>query len=113
MECIFCAIAAHNKEAEIVFERNEVLVIKDIHPKAPIHLLVIPKKHIASADAICEEDRSLIAEVILVARDAAQNAGLGGYKLVLNVGREGGQIIDHLHLHVLGGWDRAPGAVAV
>lgn len=105
MECIFCQIAVHDKEADILIENDQLIVVKDIHPKAPTHLLVIPKKHILSINELADEDRQIIAALIFCARDIAQSNGLEGYKLIFNVGRRGGQIIDHLHLHILGGWE--------
>lgn len=103
-ECIFCQITAHNKEAEILSEDDQLMVVKDIHPKAPTHLLVITKKHIHSVNELMDDDKRIVATMIFQARDTAAAQGLAGYKLVFNVGRQGGQIIDHLHLHILGGW---------
>lgn len=92
-----------------MFENERVMVIKDIKPSAPTHLLVIPKMkeyHINSVNDVREEDGTLIAEMFLIAKQVAKTHGLdtSGYKLVFNVGRGGGQIVDHLHLHLLGGW---------
>lgn len=100
-DCIFCKITNKEMDSEIVFENDKVIVIKDIKPKAPIHLLIIPKKHIPSVKEVGQEDKELLGELILVARELAEQKGLKGYKLMINVGREGGQIIDHLHLHLL------------
>ena len=85
-------------------ENDLFLAICDIHPKAPVHVLVLPKKHIVSAWHLKEPDTKLAGELILFANSVAQKLGIAkGYKLVFNVGRDGGQVIDHLHLHVLGG----------
>ena len=103
-ECIFCKIA--NKEIpteEIVYEDDKVLAFKDINPKAPLHLLIIPKKHILSIDHIEIEDKTLMGELILAAQKIAREKNLDGYKLHINVGRPAGQIVDHLHLHLLAG----------
>lgn len=104
MDCIFCKIVKGELASETMYENDAVRVIKDIHPKAPVHLLVISKSHIASVAELEPEHRDILADMIYSAKTSAQSAGLSGYKLVFNVGREGGQIIDHLHLHILGGW---------
>lgn len=99
--CLFCKIAKKEIPSEIVYEDEKVVVFKDINPQAPIHLLIIPKKHIPSVDHIEIEDKSLMGELILTAQRIAKEKDLKGYKLQINVGRDGGQIIDHLHLHLL------------
>jgi histidine triad (HIT) family protein len=106
MNCIFCQIVNKEKPADIVYEDENFLAFKDIYPKAPLHLLIVPKKHIPSIDHIEAEDKELIGEMFLVAKKIArdQKVALSGYKLVFNVGKGGGQIIDHLHLHLLAGW---------
>ena len=104
MECIFCKIAAGEAPSETVFEDAWVRVFKNIHPKAPVHLLVIPKAHIESIAHLEADHNDIIAKLIFAAKDAAHELGLTGYKLAFNVGRDGGQVIDHLHLHLLGGW---------
>lgn len=88
-----------------VFEDERVMVIKDIHPKAPVHILVMPKRHIESVAHLGEEDRAEVSYLVYTAKKVAEDLSLKGYKLVFNVGREGGQEVDHLHLHLLGGWD--------
>lgn len=105
MDCIFCKITQKKIPADIVFENELLMVFKDINPKTPIHLLTVPKKHIVSVGDMADSDAGLMGELILEARNTAQRAGLDGYKLLFNVGRRGGQIIDHVHLHILGGWD--------
>lgn len=104
-DCVFCKIANHQLNSEIIMENDKLLVIKDILPKAPVHLLVLPKEHIVSINEVTSETAPLIAEMITVAKEQANNAGVAetGYKLVFNVGKEGGQVIPHLHLHILGG----------
>jgi len=101
--CIFCKIANKILPAEIVYEDERVLVFKDIEPQAALHLLIIPKKHIPSVDHVGIEDKALMGELILVAQKIAQEKKLEGYKLQINVGRSAGQLIDHLHLHLLSG----------
>lgn len=102
-ECIFCKIINRELPSEIVFENAKFIAFKDINPKAKIHLLVVPKKHIASVNELEEEDKELIGELILTAKKVSQEQNLTGYKLVFNVGRKGGQMIDHIHLHLLSG----------
>ncbi len=104
MECIFCKIAQGTAPSETAYEDGEVRVFKSIQPKAPVHLLVIPKIHIESIAHLEHGHGGVIAKLIYAAKDAAALLGLKGYKLAFNVGREGGQVIDHLHLHLLGGW---------
>ncbi len=104
MDDIFCKIAQGQLPAETVYEDSEVKVFKDIHPKAPVHLLVIPKIHIESIAHLQDDHNDIIARLIYTAKRAAARQGLKGYKLLFNVGREGGQVVDHLHLHILGGW---------
>ncbi len=99
--CVFCKIVNKEAPAEIVYENGKIIAFKDIHPQAPIHLLIIPKKHIASVDHLELEDKELMGELILAAQKIAREKNLKGYKLQINVGRPGGQVIDHLHLHLL------------
>lgn len=108
-DCIFCKIGAGTVASEVVFEDEEVMAFKDMHPKAPVHLLVIPKIHIQSIAHLQENHNGVIAKLIYTAKALAPRYELKGYKLVFNVGREGGQVIDHLHLHLLGGWGMAAG----
>ena len=105
MECIFCDIIQKKITAEIVYENKEVLAFNDIRPKAPVHILITPKIHIESVKDIKEKNELLLGKMISAAKIIAENKTLQGYKLIFNVGRGGGQIIDHLHLHLLGGWN--------
>lgn len=109
MDCLFCKIVNKQLPSDIVYETDGLMVFKDIHPKSPIHLLVVPKmpaRHIDSANDLEPEDEKMITAMFLAAKKTAKDFGLNetGYKLVFNVGRGGGQLIDHLHLHLLGGW---------
>ncbi|WP_257785919.1 HIT domain-containing protein [Desulfococcus multivorans] len=105
---MFCRIAGGDTDTDFLFENASVVVFRDIHPHAPVHLLIVPKKHIRSINDVVAEDQSLLGEMIAVARDMAAREGLSasGYKLLFNVERGGGQVIFHLHLHLLGGWNR-------
>jgi len=106
MDCIFCKIINKEMPADLVYEDEKFLVIKDIKPLAPIHLLLITKKHIPSVDHLTVDDKELIGELVLLAQKIAreQSVSQTGYKIGFNVGKGGGQIINHLHLHLLGGW---------
>lgn len=102
--CLFCKIINGEIPSEKVYEDEEILAFKDIHPKAPVHILVIPKKHIASAIEIEEQDEALIGKMFIVIKKLAKEFGLeNGYRIVNNCGSDGGQEVMHLHLHLLGG----------
>lgn len=106
MICVFCKIAKKKLPSEIIYEDDEITVFKDIKPSAPIHYLVVPKEHIKSIANLKDSHQAIIFKMIFTAKKIAQDSGLKGYRLAFNVGREGGQIIDHLHLHILGGWKK-------
>jgi histidine triad (HIT) family protein len=103
--CLFCKIVARTLPAEILFEDDKAIVIKDIHPKAPVHVLVVPKQHIDSITSLTEGDDALVGHMVLVAKQQAEKLGVAesGYKLIFNVGQHGGQTVPHIHLHILGG----------
>jgi histidine triad (HIT) family protein len=105
-DCTFCMIVRKQKSADFLYEDESVVVIKDIRPHAPIHLLIIPKKHIRSINDLTEQDKDVVFNMILKARNVAKEQSIAdsGYKLVFNTERGGGQVIFHLHLHLLGGW---------
>ena len=104
MNCVFCKIVKKEISAQFFYENEELAAFKDIQPSAPVHILVVPKEHVPSIAQLEGKHRSVLADLIYIAKDLAVKQGLRGYKLVFNVGREGGQVIDHLHLHLLGGW---------
>ncbi len=106
MDCIFCKIANKELPGKFLYEDENIFVIQDIKPLAPLHLLAIPKKHIESIDHLTEEDKDLVGSVIMVAQKVAREQGIDqtGYQLIFNVGKGGGQVVPHLHLHLLGGW---------
>ncbi len=103
--CIFCQIAQHTLPAQIVFEDDKTIVIRDHNPLAPVHLLVIPKKHYASLNEIPHDEPEFLGNLLFLARKMAFDHGIGesGYRVVINTGHEGGQSVYHLHIHVLGG----------
>ncbi len=105
MDCVFCQIVSKKIPSDIVYQDGEVLAFRDINPQAPVHLLVIPKKHIASLAELAEEELPLMGRMVSVASKLAEREGVSesGYRLVINCGREGGQLVPHLHLHLLGG----------
>ena len=103
--CLFCKIVAGDIPSAIVHEDELVLAFDDINPVAPVHQLIVPKRHIASAAELAETDAAMLGRLFAVAAQLAETAGLPqrGYRLVTNVGRDGGQSVDHLHFHLLGG----------
>ncbi len=104
-DCLFCKIVNKEIPADIVYDDERFLAFKDIEPIAPLHLLIIPKKHILAVDQLADSDKELMGELLLTAKKIARTAGVAesGYRLVLNVGRDAGQSVNHLHLHLLGG----------
>lgn len=103
-ETIFKKIISKEIPAEIVFEDDQCLAFRDVAPQAPTHVLVIPKKEIESIDHLEDDDQALLGYLWLVIRKVAADLGLGdGYRVVVNCGRDGGQSVDHLHFHILGG----------
>jgi len=105
MTCIFCKIIKKEVPAEIVFEDEDVIAFKDIKPIASVHIVIIPKKHIASVVDLKKEDEALMGKLIMTAKKIANDLKVSekGYKLLIRVGRGGGQEVDHIHLHLLSG----------
>lgn len=103
--CIFCKIINKEIPSEFLYEDNEVVAFRDIHPIAPVHVLVIPKKHIESVADVAEADEKLMGRLILAAKKIASDLKIArdGYKLLIRVGEHGGQEVGHVHLHLLGG----------
>lgn len=103
--CIFCSIAQGEIPSNMVYQDEEVVVFADINPRAPVHLLVVPRQHIPSLAEVGKEDAWLLGHLLAVASDLAREKGLaaGGFRLVCNSGRNGGQEVSHLHFHLLGG----------
>ena len=104
-ECLFCRIAAGEIPSDIVYQDEEFLAFRDINPQAPQHILIIPRIHIASVAELTEQQQGLIGRMIILARNLAEKEGLTqrGYRLAINYGPEGGQVVLHLHLHLIGG----------
>lgn len=105
MECIFCKIIKKELKSDIVFENDDILAFRDISPQAPVHLLIIPKRHIQDLNEASEQDSKLLADILMVARELAIKEGINesGYRLNLNVGQDAGQAVAHIHFHLLGG----------
>lgn len=104
-DCLFCRIASGEIPATLVHADEQLVAFRDISPQAPVHILVIPREHVASLDAARDDHRGLLGSLLLTARDLARAEGIaeGGYRTVLNVGDDGGQSVHHIHLHMLGG----------
>ena len=102
-KCLFCRIVAGELPADRVYEDEETVAFKDIHPQAPFHCLVIPKTHVATLNDFSPQQSALIGRLLLTAKRIAAENGLPGYRVAMNVNREGGQVVFHAHLHVLGG----------
>jgi histidine triad (HIT) family protein len=113
--CIFCKIASGQIPSKKIYEDAQFLAFQDIHPAAPVHFLIIPKKHIASLlDVTKEEHQDLLGSLLALAPQLAREQGASnGFKTLINTGHDGGQEVYHLHMHVIGGprpWSRSPGA---
>lgn len=104
--CIFCKIIKGEIPAKKVYEDDNIIAFDDINPKADVHILVVPKKHIGSLIEISQSDKDLLGELIFKISEIAKKIGLdkGGYKVIANNGNGSGQIVFHLHFHLLGGW---------
>jgi len=107
-DCLFCKIVNGNIPSEFLFENEDLIVIRDINPQAPAHLLLIPKNHIRGINDVTEAEAEIMPGMIMAARQMAkkENVAESGYKLVFNVEKGGGQVIFHLHMHLIGGWKK-------
>ncbi|STX52745.1 HIT family hydrolase [Legionella busanensis] len=105
MDCLFCKIAQGEIKANIIYDDKNMVAFHDIHPQAPTHILIIPKKHITTINDVEHIDEQLLGQMILKARDIAkaQQLSESGYRLIFNVNAGGGQAVYHIHLHLLGG----------
>jgi len=104
-DCIFCQIVSGEVPTDIVYQDEEVIAFHDIKPQAPVHLIIIPRRHIHSLVHLSEADLSLVGDMVGIANQLAKREGVAesGYRLVINCGEEGGQLVPHLHLHLIGG----------
>ena len=106
MACLFCRIVEKNQPADIVHEDDDLIVFKDINPKGAVHVLLVPKEHIATVNDLEDRHTALMGKFLLTVKQLAAQWSIAeqGYRLTMNVGRGGGQIIDHLHMHLVSGW---------
>jgi len=104
-DCIFCNISSGKIPKSFVYRDDKMMVFTDIKPLAPVHLLIVPREHIASINDLEERHKELIGDMFLLAKKMAKEQDISeGYKLAFNTGRKGGQLIDHMHMHLMGGW---------
>ena len=105
MECIFCQIVAGKIPSEIIYQDEKVIAFRDINPQTPIHLLIIPKRHIPTFAHLSEAELPLTGHMVKISNQLAKREGIfeSGYRLVINCGEQGGQLVPHLHMHLLGG----------
>ncbi len=105
MECVFCKIVARQAQSEVLYQDDSVTAFRDLRPQAPTHILIVPNEHVVSMQRLCDSRNSLLTSMVATAQYLAEAQGIaeGGYRLVINTGRDAGQVIDHMHLHLLGG----------
>ena len=105
MDCIFCRIVEGEIPSDTVYQDEEIIAFRDINPQAPVHIVIIPRRHIASLSHLSESDSALVGRMVAAANRLAEEEGLTerGYRVVINCGKEGGQLVPHLHLHLVGG----------
>lgn len=104
-DCAFCRIVEKKIPAKILYEDELALAFEDIYPQAPVHVLIVPKKHLATVMDLSEEDNALMGHLFQVAKKMARDKGTdeNGFRIILNCNRDGGQVVYHLHMHILGG----------
>ncbi len=105
MDCIFCQIIEGKIPSETIYQDEETIAFRDINPQAPVHIVIIPRKHVPSLDQLKEADSALVGRMVAVANRLAKEEGVAdrGYRVVINCGKEGGQLVPHLHMHLVGG----------
>ena len=105
MDCIFCKIIAGQIPSDVIYTDDKVVAFRDINPMAPVHLLIIPREHILSLNDVTEQQTTLVGHMVQVAKQLAKQHGIAtkGYRVVINTGSQGGQVVQHLHMHLLGG----------
>jgi len=104
-DCIFCQIAQKQIPTKLEYEDEDIVAFNDLHPRAPVHILIVPKKHLVSIAQLEEKDATMVGKLIYAAKILAEKKGIveNGFRLCFNTGKHSGQIVDHLHLHLLGG----------
>lgn len=107
-KCIFCKIIRKELPSNIVYENEKVIAFPDINPKTPVHILIVPKEHIANINEV--KDTAIFSDLFQAVKDIAEKEGIReqGYRIIVNTGKNGGQLVDHLHMHLLGGKDLGP-----
>ena len=110
MDCVFCQIIVGEIPSDILYQDEEIIAFRDINPQAPTHLIIIPKRHIPSLSHLSEAESSLIGNMVNVANQLAKREGVAesGYRLAINCGEQGGQLVPHLHMHLLAGRQLSP-----
>jgi len=109
-DCLFCRIAAHELSSDVIWEDDDIIVFRDIHPNAPVHVLIVPKEHIISLAEATEKDTKLLGKLLLAVKTTAEKLGVDqdGYRTIINTRGHGGQVVRHLHIHLLGGEQIGP-----
>ena len=102
-DCLFCKFVSKEFETKIVFENDKILAFNDISPQAPVHILIIPKKHICSVNELTIDDKDIMGELLFAAKEIAKQENLETYRLVINTGEDAGQSVFHIHLHLMSG----------
>lgn len=115
MQCVFCCIVAGQEQSDVLYHDEEITVFRDIRPQAPTHVLIVPNEHVSSVTQLLQRNSALLAKMFSKAHDVAEAAGIAdrGYRLVINTGPDAGQVVDHLHLHLLGGKAMRPDGMAL
>jgi histidine triad (HIT) family protein len=115
VSCIFCRIVAGQSESDVLYQDDKITAFRDIRPQAPTHILIVPNEHVSSVQELLERDSSLLVRMFSKAHDLAEAAGIAGkgYRLVINAGPDAGQVVEHLHLHLLGGKPMRPDGMAL
>jgi histidine triad (HIT) family protein len=115
MSCVFCRIVARKSEAEVLYQDEKITAFRDIRPQAPTHILIVPNEHVSTAKELLDKDSSVLIRMFSEAQALAEEAGIAdkGYRLVINTGPDAGQMVDHLHLHLLGGKSMQPDGMAL
>jgi histidine triad (HIT) family protein len=105
MDCIFCSIVAGKIPSDIIYRDKDIIAFRDIKPQAPVHILIVPVKHYTSLLDITEKEAPLMGHMVITANNLARSEGIAetGYRIVVNCGKQGGQLVQHLHMHLLGG----------
>jgi len=111
--CLFCKIIKGEIPTDFVYQDEDIVAFRDVEPSAPVHILIVPKKHIEKLQVVSDNEKSLLGQALLVAKKIAEREKItqSGYKVCLNCGEGGGQIVPHLHFHLLGGWKEEGGCL--